>query len=91
MVSRMGGGEVNTATGQFIFEVEEGYWINNGRVGPMVRDVNLLGIGPDALRGISRVGSDLGWAIGTCGKEDQGVPVSDGLPTILIDKLLVGG
>ncbi|MBI2069308.1 MAG: TldD/PmbA family protein [Elusimicrobia bacterium] len=91
LVTRMGGGEVDTATGQFMFEVEEGWRIKNGRLAGMIRDANLLGGGPEALRRISRIGRDLGWAVGTCGKGGQRVPVSDGLPTILIDKLLVGG
>lgn len=91
LVTRMGGGQVNTATGQFIFEVEEGFLIENGQKGPMIRDANLLGVGPEALKAITKVGADMGWAVGTCGKEGQGVPVSDGLPTILISKMLVGG
>jgi TldD protein len=37
------------------------------------------------------VGSDLGFAIGTCGKDAQGVPVSDGMPTIRIPEIVVGG
>lgn len=91
LVTRMGGGQVNTATGQFIFEVEEGFLVENGEVGPMIRDANLLGVGPEVLKSITRVGKDLGWAVGTCGKEGQGVAVADGLPTILISKMLVGG
>ncbi|MBI3549090.1 MAG: TldD/PmbA family protein [Elusimicrobia bacterium] len=90
-VTRMGGGQVDTATGEFVFEVEEGFFVEDGRVRHMVRDANLLGVGPEVLKSIDRLGSDLGWAIGTCGKEGQGVPVSDGQPTLRIPKLLVGG
>lgn len=91
LVTRMGGGQVNTATGEFVFEVDEGFWVEDGVVKHLVRDANLLGVGPDALKSIDRVGWDMGWGIGTCGKEDQNVPVSDGQPTIRMPKLVVGG
>lgn len=90
-VTRMGGGQVNTATGEFVFEVDEGYWVEDGKVRHMVRDANLLGVGPDVLRSIDRVGWDIGWGIGTCGKDGQGVPVGDGQPTIRMPKILIGG
>ncbi|MGQ0644408.1 MAG: TldD/PmbA family protein [Elusimicrobiota bacterium] len=90
-VTRMGGGQVNTATGDFVFEVDEGHWVENGRVKHLVRGATLLGNGPEILRSIDRVGSDLGWAIGTCGKDGQGVPVADGVPTLRIPKIIVGG
>ncbi|MBI3288712.1 MAG: TldD/PmbA family protein, partial [Elusimicrobia bacterium] len=80
LVTRMGGGQVDTASGEFVFEVDEGWWVEDGKVRHLVRDANLLGIGPQALRSIDRVGWDIGWGIGTCGKEGQGVPVSDGQP-----------
>jgi TldD protein len=90
-VTRMGGGQVNTATGEFVFEVDEGFWVEGGKVRHLVRDANLLGIGPDVLRSIRRVGWDVGWGIGTCGKEGQNVAVSDGQPTLLLPKVVVGG
>lgn len=90
-VKKMGGGQVNTATGDFVFEVEEGYLIKNGEIGPLVRGAILLGNGPEVLKSIDFIGNDLGWSIGICGKDGQGVPVSDGQPTLRIPKLLVGG
>ncbi len=90
-VTRMGGGQVNTATGEFVFEVDEGYWVEGGKIKQLVRDANLLGIGPECLRAIDRVGWDIGWGIGTCGKEGQNVPVSDGQPTIRLPNVVVGG
>lgn len=90
-VTRLGGGQVNTATGDFVFEVEEGFWVENGRVLYPVRGANLLGNGPDVLRSIDQVGWDLGWSVGTCGKDGQNVPVSDGLPTLRIPRVVVGG
>ncbi len=91
LVTRMGGGQVNTAGGDFVFEVEEGFWVEDGRVLRMARGANLLGSAPEVLRSIDRVGSDMGWSVGTCGKDGQNVPVSDGLPTLRVPKLLVGG
>jgi len=90
-VTRMGGGQVNTATGEFVFEVDEGYWVEDGRIRHRVRDASLLGVGSEVLRSIDRVGKDIGWDVGTCGKDGQGVPVSDGIPTLRIPKILVGG
>lgn len=90
LVTRMGGGQVNTANGDFVFEVEEGFHVVNGKR-QMVRGATLLGNGPQVLLSIDQVGSDHGWSIGTCGKEGQGVPVSDAIPTIHIQKLVVGG
>jgi TldD protein len=91
LVTRMGGGQVNTATGEFVFEVDEGFWVEDGKIKHMVRDANLLGVGPEVLRSIDKVGWDIGWGIGTCGKDGQGVPVGDGQPTIRMPKILVGG
>ncbi len=90
-VTRMGGGQVNTATGDFVFEVGEGFWVESGTIKHMVRGANLLGNGPDVLQSIDLVGSDMGWSIGTCGKEGQGVPVSDGIPTLRVPKMVIGG
>lgn len=91
LVTRMGGGQVNTATGEFVFEVDEGFRVQDGKIKNLVRDVNLLGVGPEVLKQITRVGWDVGWGIGTCGKEGQNVPVSDGQPTLLLPKVVVGG
>ncbi len=90
-VTRMGGGQVNTATGEFVFEVDEGYWVEDGVIRHLVRDANLMGVGSETLAAIDRVGWDIGWGIGTCGKDGQGVPVSDGMPTIRIPNMLIGG
>lgn len=91
LVMKMGGGQVNTTNGEFVFDVAEGYLIENGKVGPMVRGATLTGNGPRVLQIVDKVGSDLGFAIGTCGKDGQGVPVSDAQPTIRIPEMVVGG
>jgi len=90
-VKKMGGGQVNTVNGDFVFEVSEGYIIKEGRIGDPVRGATLVGNGPDVLKRIDRVGSDLGFAIGTCGKDGQAVPVSDAQPTLRIPEIVVGG
>ena len=90
-VRKMGGGQVNTVNGDFMFEVAEGYLIENGQVTEPVRGATMTGNGPAVLRKISQVGSDLGFGIGTCGKDGQGVPVADAQPTLLIDEITVGG
>ena len=90
-VVKMGGGQVNTVTGDFVFEVAEGYLIRDGRIGPPVRGATLTGNGPRVLMEIDRVGNDLGFGLGTCGKDGQGVPVADAQPTIRVPSLVVGG
>lgn len=90
-VKKMGGGQVNTVNGDFVFEVSEGYLIENGAVGEAVRGATLTGNGPQVLLSIDMVGSDLGFSIGTCGKDGQGAPVSDAQPTLRIPEIVVGG
>ncbi len=90
-VRKMGGGRVNTVNGEFVFEVTEGCLIEKGKLGKPVRGAVLTGNGPKVMSIVDRVGSDLGFAIGTCGKDHQGVPVGDAQPTIRIPELTVGG
>ena len=90
-VKKMGGGQVNTVNGDFVFEVSEGYLIEKGKVGEPVRGAMLIGNGPQVLKEIDQVGNDLGFGIGTCGKDGQGVPVSDAQPTLRIPELVIGG
>ncbi len=89
-VKKMGGGQVNTVTGEFMFEVKEGYLIENGLIKDLLRDATLLGRGDEVLKSIDAVASDIGFDVGTCGKDGQGVPVSDAQPTIRVPSLLVG-
>ncbi len=91
LVKKMGGGQVNTVNGDFVFEVSEGYLIENGKIGAPVRGATLTGNGPKVLMEIDRVASDLGFGIGTCGKDGQGAPVADAQPTLRIPSIVVGG
>lgn len=91
LVKKMGGGQVNTMTGDFVFEVQEGYIIENGEIKHPVRGATLIGNGPQVLMDIDMIGKDLGYSLGVCGKEGQGVPVADAQPTLHIKSLTVGG
>jgi len=91
LVKKMGGGQVDIVNGNFVFNVSEGYMIENGKVGKAIRGATLTGNGPKVMQIIDMVGSDLGFGIGTCGKGGQGVPVSDAQPTIRIPEIVVGG
>ncbi len=90
-VEKMGGGQVNTVTGDFVFDVQEGYLIEKGLIGDPVRGATLTGNGLQILQIIDMVGDDLGFSIGTCGKDAQGVPVTDAMPTLRIPEIIVGG
>ena len=91
-VANLGGGQVNTATGDFVFGMTEAYLIEDGQITEPLRDANLIGNGPEVLRNIDVVGNDfaMGWP-GTCGKDGQGVPVGDGQPTLRVTALTIGG
>jgi TldD protein len=88
---QLGGGQVNTATGDFVFGMTEAYLIEDGQVTAPVRAANLIGNGPEVLRAIDAVGNDFDTWAGTCGKDGQGVPVSAGQPTLRVAAMTVGG
>lgn len=87
----LGGGQVNTATGDFVFGVTEAYLIENGEITEPVRAAQLIGNGSETLRLVDAVGNDFDTWAGTCGKQGQGVPVSSGQPTLRVAELTVGG
>jgi TldD protein len=86
-----GGGQVEPATGDFVFGVSEGYLIENGKVTAPVRGATLVGNGLEALRGIDGIADDLDIATGYCGKGGQTVPAGVGQPHVRIRELTVGG
>ena len=91
-VAQLGGGQVNTATGDFVFGMTEAYLIENGEITDPIREGNLIGNGPEVLTRIDRLGHDFAMGSpGTCGKDGQGVPVGDGTPTLRVTSLTVGG
>ena len=88
---RLGGGQVNPATGDFVFGVTEAYLIEGGELSEPVRGANLVGNGIGILAAIDAVASDFETLQGICGKEGQGVPVGNGSPTLRIARMTVGG
>lgn len=90
-VKAMGGGQVDTVTGDFVFAVTEGYIIDGGKITKPVRGATLVGNGPKVLCLVDRVGNDLRFITGTCGKDGQGAPVTDAQPTMRVPELTVGG
>jgi TldD protein len=90
-VAKLGGGQVNTATGDFVFGTNEAYLIEEGKLTEPLRDANLIGNGPDVLRKIDAVGTDFAMMPGTCGKDGQSVPVGCGQPTLRVTAVTLGG
>jgi TldD protein len=86
-------GQVQIGAGDFTFFVKTGYLIENGKLTRPVKDINIIGNGPKALADITMVGNNLKIDQGswTCGKNGQSCPVSQGLPTVLVKQLTVGG
>ncbi|WP_430813102.1 metallopeptidase TldD-related protein [Carboxylicivirga sp. RSCT41] len=86
-------GQVMIGAGDFTFYVKSGYLIENGKLTRPIKDINIIGNGPKVLADIEMVADDLKMAEGgwTCGKNGQGVPVSQGLPTVKVSKITVGG
>jgi TldD protein len=85
------GGQVEPATGNFVFGVSEGYLIEQGKVTAPLRGLTLLGSSLEVLKRIDAVGNDLAFKSGFCGKDGQRVPVGTGQPTVRISELTVGG
>ena len=92
-VDNFSNGQVQIGAGDFTFFVKSGYLIEKGKLTQPIKDINIIGNGPQALADISMAASDFKIDKGTwsCGKDGQTVPVSLGLPTVLIKKLTVGG
>jgi len=86
-------GQVQIGAGDYTFYVKNGWMVENGKVTAPIKDVNIIGNGPESLKRITMVANDArldtgGW---TCGKNGQSVPVSQGIPTVLVSKMTVGG
>jgi TldD protein len=90
-VSKLGGGQVNTTTGDFVFGTTEAYLIEDGHLTEPLRDANLIGNGPEVLRRIDAVADDFDMTPGTCGKDGQSVPVGCGQATLRITGVTLGG
>lgn len=86
-----GGGQVEPATGDFVFGVSEGYLIENGRVTRPCRGATLIGNCLEALQAIDAVGDDFFMKTGICGKGGQKVPVGTGQGHVRVGAMTVGG
>jgi len=86
------GGQVDISNGDFVFVPIEAYLIENGKITAPVKNLTLIGNGPDVLSKVTMVGNDFAFSDGrwTCGK-GQLVPVGVGLPTVKISEITVGG
>ena len=90
-VAKLGGGQVNTTTGDFVFGTTEAYLIEGGKLTEPLRDANLIGNGPEILKRIDAVATDFAMTPGTCGKDGQSVPVGCGQATMRLTGVTIGG
>ncbi len=90
-VTSLGGGQVNPATGDFVFGIAEGFLLEHGRVGAPIRGANLIGRAIDTMSAVDAVANDFDTWEGVCGKDGQSAPVGSGSPTLRISRLTVGG
>ena len=91
LVAAIGSGQVQTMTGEFVFRVTEAYRIEKGKVTYPVRNAILIGNGPEVMKTIDRVGPNLGFTLGFCGKGGQTACVTEGAPEFRISAITVGG
>jgi TldD protein len=85
------GGEVNPANGNFVFGMAEAYMIEGGEIAYPIKGATLIGNGPEVLGVIDAIGSDFGRKEGVCGKDGQSAPVTNGMATVLLGRMTVGG
>jgi TldD protein len=90
-VAQLGGGQVNTATGDFVFGMTAAFMIEDGKITYPLRDCNLIGNGPEVLKRVDAIGSDFSMTPGTCGKDGQSVPVGTGQATMRLTGVTIGG
>lgn len=88
---QMGGGSVNTTTGDYNFNVREGYIIRQGKIAEAIKGATLIGNGMDTLKKIDMVGNNLKHEIGMCGSMSGTVPVTVGQPMLRVSELTIGG
>ncbi|MDA0791890.1 MAG: TldD/PmbA family protein [Proteobacteria bacterium] len=89
--SHLGGGSVQPGTGEFNFAVQEGYYVEDGKIRYPVKAATLISTGPAVLKTISMVGRDFSLACGMCGSISGAVPTTVGQASLKVDDILVGG
>jgi TldD protein len=87
----LGGGQVDPASGDFVFGIAVAHWVENGELAYPIRGANLVGDGPTVLARIDALGTDFDIRQGVCGKDGQNVPAGLGNPTVRIDRITIGG
>lgn len=88
-LTRTGNGQADT-TGEFMFGINMGYEIKNGKLGRALRDSTISGVAFDMLKTVSMVSDDLVWeSSGYCGKK-QPMPVGIGGPAVKC-RVSIGG
>jgi len=87
----MGGGSVDTGTGDYNFAIREAYIIRKGQIEEAVKGASLIGKGIETIGRITKVGSELKLAAGICGSVSGSIPAAVGQPPVLVSKILVGG
>ena len=92
-VDKFTNGQVQIGAGDFTFFVKSGYLIENGKLTQPIKDINIIGNGPEALADITMVADNdkIDNGTWTCGKDGQSCPVTCGMPSALVSKLTVGG
>ncbi len=88
-----GGGQVDITSGKYVFSATEAYLIEDGKVTAPVKGATLIGNGPETMQRVKMIGFDMALddGVGVCGKDGQSVPVGVGQPSLLIERLTVGG
>lgn len=87
----MGGGQVNTATGDYNFAISEAYMVKDGKIGKPLKGATLIGNGPKTLQLVDMVGNNLAHGAGMCGSVSGSLPVNVGQPMIRVSEITVGG
>ena len=90
-VTSLGGGQVNPASGDFVFGCSEAFKIEGGKVTTPVRGANLIGRAIQVMSAVDAVADDFDTWEGVCGKDGQQAPVGSGSPTLRISRITVGG
>lgn len=87
----MGGGSVNPATGEYNFNISEGYIVRNGKIEAPIKGATLIGDGINTLKKIDMIGNNLALGVGVCGSQSGNIPVTVGQPMLRVSELTVGG
>jgi len=81
-----------TSGENFTFGAQYGYAVTNGKIGKMVRDINISGNLYTTLKNIQAIGNDLELSqVGGCGKGQTNIRSCHGTPHLLIRNLVIGG